>query len=91
MINVKKIDRNIALCGKHLCRQRNAANAGNRYRYATAGQHADASRTMEPASLHRLCFAAKHHDTQEPPQRRERRSGRKDRQRQPSSPASRHP
>ena len=33
---------------------------------------------MEPASLHRLCFAAKHHDTQEPSQRRERRSGRKD-------------
>lgn len=38
---------------------------------------------MEPASLHRLCFAAKHHDTQEPSQRRERRSGRKDRQGSP--------
>ena len=33
---------------------------------------------MEPTSLHRLCFAAKHHDTQEPSQRRERRSRRKD-------------
>ena len=54
---------------------------------AIGTQQQDSTQTLPAQWNLQACidyaFAAKHHDTQEPSQRRERRSGRKDRQSSP--------